>query len=135
MFQVFYYPMHGQSNWMYVIDVAPQTHRVLQDMDDLTPIDEINRILHDVDKICEEEGSSTEEEIIYYNSTSTDGSSSSDSEAKSGFLKMGDENTMVVNHDNLGDTISHNTIGLHLEVVLEIDHDYLYADVPSPLVI
>ena len=134
MFQVFYYPMHGQSNWMYVIDVAPRTHRVLQDMDDLTSIDEINRILHDVDKICEE-GSSTEEEINYYDSTPTDGSLSSEFEAKSVFLEKGDENTMVVNHNNIGDAISHNTVGLHLEVVLEIDHDDLYADVTSsPLI-
>ena len=48
---------------------------------------------------------------------------------------MGDENTMLVNHDNFGDTISHNTTGLHLEVVLEIDHDDLYANVTSsPLI-
>ena len=109
MFQVFYYPMHGQSNWMYVIDVAPRTHQVLQDMDDLTSIDEINRILHDVDVSSTKEGLSIEEEISYYNSASTDGSSSSESEAKSVFLEMGEENTMVVSHDNLGDTISHNS--------------------------
>ena len=127
--------MHGQSNWMYVIDVAPRTHRVLQDLDDLTSIDEINRILHDVYEIFEEKGSSIEEEISYYNSTSTNGSSSSESKAKSVFLKMGYENTILVNHDNLLDTISHNTTGIHLEVVLEIDHYDLYADVTSsPLI-
>ena len=104
-------------------------------MDDLTSIDKINRILHDVDEISEEEGLSTEEEISYYNSTSIDGTLSSESKAKSVFLETGDENTMVVNHNNLGDTISHNTIGIHLEVVLEIDHDDLYADVTSsPLI-
>ena len=86
-------------------------------------IDKINRILYDVDEMFEEVGLSMEEEISYYNSTSIDGSSLSEFEAKSALLEMRDENTMVVNHDNLGDTISHNTTQLHLEVVLEIDHD------------
>ena len=104
-------------------------------MDELTSIDEINRILHDVDEICEEEGSSTEEEINYYSSKSTDGSLSSEFEAKSVFLETVDENTIVVNHDNLGDTISCNTTGLELQVVLEIDHDDLCIDVTSSLLV
>ena len=77
---------------MYVIDVAPRTHRVLQDMDELTSIDEINRILHDVDESFEEEGLSTQEEINYYNSTSTSGSSSSDFGAQNVLL----ENRMLM---------------------------------------
>ena len=48
--------MHGQSKSMYVIDVASQTHWVLQDMDDLTSIDDMNRILQDVDESYAEEG-------------------------------------------------------------------------------
>ena len=33
-------------------------------------------------------------------------------------------------HDDI-DTISHSTIGVNLEIVLEIDHDDLYADITS----
>ena len=29
------------------------------------------------------------------------------------------------------DTVSHSTIGVNLEIVLEIDHDDLYADITS----
>ena len=62
--------MHGHTNWMYVIDVVPQTQLVLQNMEELASIDEINRTLHDTDESSEEEGSSTQEEISYYNSSS-----------------------------------------------------------------
>ena len=122
--------MHEHTNWMYVIDVVTQTHRVLQNMEELASIDEINRILHDVDESSEEEGSSTQEEISYYNSSSTGGSSSSDSDndSESAFGETREPVTIVSPH---ADTISHNTTGLHLEIVLEIDQDDLYTDVTS----
>ena len=126
--------MHGHTNWMYVIDVVPRTHRVLQNMEELSSIDEINRILHDTNESLEEEGSSTQEEISYYNSTSTGGSSSSDFGSESVFLETGESDTILSPHANVVvDTISHNTTRLHLEVVLEIDHDDLYADVTSSI--
>ena len=43
--QEFYCPMHGDSNWKYVIDVAPRVARVLQATQDLTSMDEVNRIV------------------------------------------------------------------------------------------
>ena len=60
-------------------------------MQELSSIDEINRILDDVDEISKEKGLSTQEEINYYNSTSTGGSSSSDSGFGSIFLEMGSQ--------------------------------------------
>ena len=125
--------MHGHTSWMYVIDFVPQTHRVLQNMEELASIDEINRILHDVDESSEEEGSSTQEEISYYNSSSTGRSSSSDSDndSESAFGETREPVTIVSPHADVVDTISHNTTGLHLEIVLEIDQDDLYADVTS----
>ena len=125
--------MHGHTNWMYVIDVVPRTHRVLQNMEELSSIDEINRILHDTNESLEEEGSSTQEEISYYNSTSTGGSLSSDSDSESVFMETGESNKTVSPHTDIIDTISHNKTGLHLEVVLEIDHNDLYADVTSSI--
>ena len=100
-------------------------------MNDLSFIDDINRILHDTNEKFEEEGSSKQEVISYHNSPSTCGSSLSDFGAESVSLEMGELDTMVSLYDNVVDTISYNTTGLHLEVVLEIDHDYLYANVTS----
>ena len=66
--------MHGDTNWSYVIEFAPCSHWVFQDMKDFSHIVEFNRILDETDKTFEEEGSSMEEEISYYSSTSASAS-------------------------------------------------------------
>ena len=100
-------------------------------MDYLTSVDEINRIFLDVDESLEKEGLSTKKNYSYYNSTTIGGSLSSDSETNNVFLETRDEDTMVAQHAHHVDTVSHNTIGLHLEAILEIDRDDLHADVTS----
>ncbi|MCO5614782.1 hypothetical protein L7F22_069066 [Adiantum nelumboides] len=74
--KVFYYPMHGDTNWKYVIDVAPRATRVLQSTQELSTIDDVNRILDDNDDDTSEEGGSFSEAKLEYSSTSTDGSAS-----------------------------------------------------------
>ena len=50
---------------MYVIDIAPRTHWVLQKMQELFYIGEINRILDEADETFQEEWLSMEEETSY----------------------------------------------------------------------
>ncbi|MCO5581893.1 hypothetical protein L7F22_035782 [Adiantum nelumboides] len=123
---VFYYPMHGDTNWKYVIDVAPRATRVLQSTQELSTIDDVNRILDDNDDDTSEEGGSFSDAKLEYSSTSTDGSAS---EPKNSFLNAFELDT---NTDEI-DTFSHSSIGLNLEIVLEIDHEDLYADITSVL--
>ena len=122
--QVFYYPMHGDSNWKYVIDVAPRAARVLQATQDLTSMDEVNRI---VDAVEDHQGSTDDAKAFNYSSTLTDGSSTSDSDSES---RLMDTFELDTNADDI-DTVSHSTIGVNLEMFLEIDHDDLYADITS----
>ncbi|MCO5603700.1 hypothetical protein L7F22_057851 [Adiantum nelumboides] len=122
--QVFYYPMHGDTNWKYVIDVAPRATRVLQSTQELSTIDDVNRILDDNDDDTFEKGGSFSNAKLEYSSTSTDGSAS---ESKNSFLNAFELDT---NTDEI-DTFSHSSIGLNLEIVLEIDHEDLYADIIS----
>ncbi|MCO5584218.1 hypothetical protein L7F22_038142 [Adiantum nelumboides] len=124
--QVFYYPMHGDTNWKYVIDVAPRATRVLQSTQELSTIDDVNRILDDNDDDTSEEGGSFSDAKLEYSSTSTDGSAS---EPENSFLNAFELDT---NTDEI-DTFSHSSIGLNLEIVLEIDHEDLYADITSVL--
>ncbi|MCO5586506.1 hypothetical protein L7F22_040446 [Adiantum nelumboides] len=121
---VFYYPMHGDTNWKYVIDVAPRATRVLQSTQELSTIDDVNRILDDNDDDTSEEGGSFSDAELEYSSTSTDGSAS---ESENSFLNAFELDT---NTDEI-DTFSHSSIGLNLEIVLEIDHEDLYADITS----
>ncbi|MCO5608035.1 hypothetical protein L7F22_062238 [Adiantum nelumboides] len=123
---VFYYPMHGDTNWKYVIDVAPRATRVLQSTQELSTIDDVNRILDDNDDDTSEEGGSFSDAKLEYSSTSTDGSAS---EPENSFLNAFELDT---NTDEI-DTFSHSSIGLNLEIVLEIDHEDLYADITSVL--
>ena len=117
--------MHGDSNWKYVIDVAPRAAaRVLQAAQDLTSIDEVNRI---VDAVEDHQGSTGHDETFNYSSTSTDGSSTSDYDSES---RLMDTLELDTNADDI-DTISHSTIGINPEMFLEIDHDDLYADITS----
>ncbi|MCO5580258.1 hypothetical protein L7F22_034124 [Adiantum nelumboides] len=124
--QVFYYPMHGDTNWKYVIDVAPRATRVLQSTQELSTIDDVNRILNDNDDDTSEEGGSFSDAKLEYSSTSTDGSAS---EPENSFLNAFE---LVTNTDEI-DTFSHSSTGLNLEIVLEIDHEDLYADITSIL--
>ncbi|MCO5556418.1 hypothetical protein L7F22_009967 [Adiantum nelumboides] len=124
--QVFYYPMHGDTNWKYVIDVAPRATRVLQSTQELSTIDDVNRILDDNDDDTSEEGGSFSDAKLEYSSTSTDGSAS---EPENSFLNAFELDT---NTDEI-DTFSHSSIGLNVEIVLEIDHEDLYADITSVL--
>ncbi|MCO5597666.1 hypothetical protein L7F22_051747 [Adiantum nelumboides] len=124
--KVFYYPMHGDTNWKYVIDVAPRATRVLQSTQELSTIDDVNRILDDNDDDTSEEGGSFSDAKLEYSSTSTDGSAS---EPENSFLNAFELDT---NTDEI-DTFSHSSIGLNLEIVLEIDHEDLYADITSVL--
>ena len=94
LIQIFYYPMHGHTNWLYVIDVAPRAVRVLQDTQELSSIDEVNRVLDTADQIFEEGGSFTEEEIDY-SSTSTHGSSTSKFGSQSSLLDTFELDTNV----------------------------------------
>ena len=112
--------MHGDSNWKYVIDVAPRAARVLQVTQDLTSMDEVNRI---VDAVEDHEGSTGNDEAFNYSSTSTDGSSTSDSDLESRLMDALDADDI--------DTVSHSTIGVNLESFLKIDNDDLYADITS----
>ncbi|MCO5577427.1 hypothetical protein L7F22_031259 [Adiantum nelumboides] len=120
--QVFYYPMHGDTNWKYVIDVAPHATRVLQSTQELSTIDDVNRILDDNDDDTFEEGGSFSDAELEYSSTSTDGSAF---ESENSFLNAFELDT---NTDEI-DTFSHTSIGLNLEIVLKIDHEDLYADI------
>ncbi|MCO5572529.1 hypothetical protein L7F22_026284 [Adiantum nelumboides] len=124
--QVFYYPMHGDTNWKYVIDVAPRATRVLQSTQELSTIDDVNRILDDNDDDTSEEGGSFSDAKLEYSSTSTDGSAS---KPENSFLNAFELDT---NTDEI-DTFSHSSIGLNLEIVLEINHEDLYADITSVL--
>ncbi|MCO5551385.1 hypothetical protein L7F22_004887 [Adiantum nelumboides] len=126
LIQVFYYPMHGDTNWKYVIDVAPRATRVLQSTQELSTIDDVNRILDDNDDDTSEEGGSFSDAKLEYSSTSTDGSAS---EPENSFLNAFELDT---NTDEI-DTFSHSSIRLNLEIVLEIDHEDLYADITSVL--
>ena len=90
-----------------------------------------NRSIINVDESSKEKGLFTQEEISYYNSTSIGGSSSSDSGFESVFLETRESDTIVSPHVDVINTISHNTTRLHIEVVLELDHDDLYANVTS----
>ncbi|MCO5549938.1 hypothetical protein L7F22_003415 [Adiantum nelumboides] len=123
---VFYYPMHGDTNWKYVIDVAPRATRVLQSTQELSTIDDVNRILDDNDDDTSEEGGSFSDAKLEYSSTSTDGLAF---EPENSFLNAFELDT---NTDDI-DTFSHSSIGLNLEIVLEIDHEDLYADITSVL--
>ena len=41
--QVFYHPVHGDQNWLYVVDVAPRAAtQVFDNANILTPMDETN---------------------------------------------------------------------------------------------
>ena len=125
--------MHGHKNWMYVIYVTPYTHWIFQDMQKLSSIDETNRIL-DVAHETSKEGGSSKEEEIYYSSTSTNGSLTSNYFFESAFLDMGEFDTNVSTCVDDMDAVSHNTTRLNLEIVLEIDHEHLHADVTSFLI-
>ena len=71
------------------------------------------------------------EEEIYYSSTSTDGSSTNDSSSESTFLDTFEFDTNISTYIDDINTISLNTIGLNLEILLEMDNEYLYIDVTS----
>ena len=114
--------MHGDSNWKYVINVAPRAARVLQATQDLTSMDEVKRI---VDAVEDHEDSTGNDEAFNYSSISTDGSSTSDSDSES---RLMDRLELDTNADDI-DTVSHSTIGVNLILFLKINHDDLYADI------
>ncbi|MCO5574075.1 hypothetical protein L7F22_027852 [Adiantum nelumboides] len=122
--RVFYYPMHGDTNWKYVIDVAPCATRVLQSTQELSTIDDVNRILDDNDDDISEKGGSFSDAELEYSSTSMDGSASESEKSFQNAFEL-DTNTDET------DTFSHSSIGLKLEIVLEIGHEDLYADITS----
>ncbi|MCO5571205.1 hypothetical protein L7F22_024940 [Adiantum nelumboides] len=107
---VFYYPMHGDTNWKYVIDVAPRATQVLQYTQELSTIDDVNRILDDNDDDTSEEGGSFLDAKLDYSSTSTA------SEFENSFLNAFELDTDT---DEIN-TFSHSSIGLNLEIVLEM---------------
>ena len=43
--QIFYHLVHGDQNWLYVVDVAPCATQVFDNANILTPINETNIIL------------------------------------------------------------------------------------------
>ncbi|MCO5575117.1 hypothetical protein L7F22_028914 [Adiantum nelumboides] len=91
---------------------------------DLKDADVMRRILDDNDDDTSEERGLFLDEELEYSSTSTDGSPS---ESENSFLNAFELDT---NTDEI-DTFSHSSIGLNLEIVLEIDHEDLYADITS----
>ena len=42
--QVFYHPMHGDENWLYVIDVAPHATPIFENANMLTAMDETKEV-------------------------------------------------------------------------------------------
>ncbi|MCO5564404.1 hypothetical protein L7F22_018065 [Adiantum nelumboides] len=122
-FRVFYYPMHGDTNWKNVIDVAPRATRVLQSTQELSTIDDVNRILDDNYDYTSEGGLFSDAKLGY-SSTSTDGSASQSENSLLNAFEL-DTNAYEI------DTFSHSSIGLNLEIILEIDHEDLYADITS----
>ncbi|MCO5548736.1 hypothetical protein L7F22_002197 [Adiantum nelumboides] len=91
---------------------------------DLKDANVMRRILDDNDDDTSEEGGSFSDAELEYSSTSTDGSAS---ESENSFLNAFE---LDINTDEI-DTFSHSSIGLNLEIVLEIDHEDLYADITS----
>ena len=71
--QVFNHSYHGDSNWKYVIDVAPRFARVLQEIDELSSIDdEPSRLLDDHDDESFDESLFLDNEVVHSSSTSMD---------------------------------------------------------------
>ena len=124
--QVFFHPVHGDLNWLYVIDVTPCTTRVFDHANDFTSMDETDRSTRD------HEGRDFEEDIVAseedYNDLSL---MDSDSSSSSGFSDLNnipkDMNVADVDEE----TTSQSTIGVDLEVVLEIDAEDMFADMQT----
>ncbi|MCO5560003.1 hypothetical protein L7F22_013608 [Adiantum nelumboides] len=112
--------MHGDTNWKYVIDVAHRATRVLQSTQELSTIDDVNRILDDNDDDTSKEGGSFSNAELEYSSTSTDGLAS---ESENNFLNAFELDT---NTDEI-DTFSHRegtNVERDAEVWLEAMDDY-----------
>ena len=124
--QVFYHPVHGDLNWLYVIDVTPRTTRFFDHANALTLMDETDRSTRDHEgRDFEEDTVASEED--YNDLSSTD----SDSLSSSGFSDLNNipEDINVADVDE--ETTSQSTIGLDLEVNLEIDAEHMYADMQT----
>ncbi|MCO5585661.1 hypothetical protein L7F22_039597 [Adiantum nelumboides] len=101
----------------YLWIIPPRATRVLQSTQELSTIDDVNRILDDNDDDTSEEGGSFSDVELKYNSTSTDGSAF---ESENSLLIAFELDT---NADEI-DTFSHISIGLNLKIDL-------YADITS----
>ena len=121
--QVFYYPMHGDGNWMYVIDVAPRAARVVEPTNNLEPMNEVDRILDAADEHSDEGGSAMGDDSNAKISMSSESSSSD-----LGFLESSDvgEADLYVLDD---ETSSQSTIGFTLEVVVDIEPQNVHIDI------
>ena len=114
--KVFYNPVHEDENWLYVIDVAPCATPIFDHANTLTVINKIERSMR------EYEGQDYEEDMVVskedYNDLSSTESNLSSSSGSSHFNSI-HKGIHVANID--GKTTSQSTIGLTLEVCLEID--------------
>ena len=108
---------------MYVIEFAPRAIGVVEHANSLEPMNEVDRILDAADEHSDESGSSTEDDSNAKISTSSESSSSD-----LGFLESSDVGEADL--DVLDDeTSSQSTIGLTLEVVLDIEPEDVHTDI------
>ena len=70
--QVFYHPMDEHNHWLYVIDVAPRAARMVQETQDLTLLEDFDRV---IDEDTDDNLSSGDSDKIDYASTSNRSSS------------------------------------------------------------
>ena len=116
--QVCYHPVHGDLNWLYVVDVAPRATQVFDNENTLTPMNE-----RDI-SISKHEGQDYEEDMVaseeHYNDLS---STDSESSPSSGFSHSNSiQEGIGINVAKIEEeTTSQSTIGLTLEFCLELD--------------
>ena len=48
--QVFYFLMDAHNHWLYVIDVAPRADRMVQETQDLTLLEDFDRVIEETDE-------------------------------------------------------------------------------------
>ena len=108
--------MHGDENWLYVIDVAPCATPIFENANMQIAMDQTKRSMIEYkDQDYKEDMVVLEED---YNDLSSTKSNSSSSSGDSPFNSI-QEGIYVVNID--GETTSQCTIGLTFECCLEID--------------
>ena len=112
--------MDEQNHWLYVIDVARRAARMVQETQDLTQLEDFDRV---IDEDTNDDLSSSDSNKIDYASTSN---SSSSIDLDSHELSFKTFDTNVDKSDD--DTTSRSTIGLNLKAAMEIDPEDMHAN-------